>query len=210
MSGEASKQIHELIEDLFKVLQLISTEGVNNPMEFLKAPELQGIAAIIAIIEFVILLLRSETKSTSGIPHLGKSSTNSGSSSKGFARVVALIVFLSLGWLIYSLPWVVLAFALGLPGERLVLSPMFFVLGTLPAIGALIVRYQFLGGFLGGAIPLASVTLFIAAVDAQMSSITTPFALFVMSSFIGGAVGALSGPATVNVMQRLGLPLPLK
>jgi hypothetical protein len=87
---------------------------------------------------------------------------------------------------------------------------MFFILGSLPALGSVAAKSVFLGGFLGGGIPLGSLALYLSSINPQMSSIHPPFAYFVMFSIFGGILGALSGPATVKLTQQLRLPLPLQ
>ena len=180
-------------------------------MEFLKSPELQGIAAIIAVIEFSILLWDrvkpTSTPPSSGAPSASAHSPVSPSSVP--ARVLGLIIFLFLGWITYSFPWAVLAFGMGFPW-RLVLSPTFLILGSLPPLGSIAAKSIFLGGFSGGAIPLGSLALFWASINPQMSSVGSPFAYFVVFSVFGGILGALSGSATVKLTQQLGLPLPLQ
>jgi hypothetical protein len=93
---------------------------------------------------------------------------------------------------------------------KLVLSPTFIILGSLPPLGSVAARSIFLGGFLGGAIPLGSLALFWASISPQMSSVASPFTYFVVFNIFGGMLGALSGPATVRLTQQLGWPLPLQ
>ncbi len=177
-------------------------------MEFLKLAEWQGIAGIIAIIEFIILL-KDRTPGASSLSYTHTPDSSQKSVTKGPIRVIGLIVFMLLGWILYSLPWAVLAFGLGF-SWWMVLSPTFLVLGSLPSLGSVVVKSAFLGGFLGGAIPLSSLALFLTSIHPQMLTAGNYFAYFVTTFVLGGLIGALSGPGTVRVVQKLGLPLPLQ
>lgn len=171
-------------------------------MEWLQAPELQGIAAIVAILEFILMLLQGVKPSNP--------STGGGTANPSVAeRMKGFVFFLLLGWITYSIPWVIIAFGMGF-SLWIVFNPIFFVLGSFPPLGSIVTKSVFLGGFLGGSLSLGSLALYWSTFNSQMSAVAPPFAYFVVFAVIGGCFGALTGPTTVKLAKSLKLPLPLQ
>jgi hypothetical protein len=123
--------------------------------------------------------------------------------SKGVgARVAGAMAALVLGWGVYSLPWVLLAFGAQFQAS-MVLSPIFFVLGGFCVLGAFSTRLPAVGGFLGGSVPLGALALFYGAINPQFRQVAPPLAWFAMFSVFGGLLGALVGPVVVGILRVL-------
>src|SRR5262245_32830497 len=124
-------------------------------MEWFSHPEHQVIAVLIAITQLVF---------TAQYPGLDVSQSSSIP-----ARIVRGIVLLVVGWVIYGIPWALLAFSMRFP-PSMVLSPLFFVLGAFTVIGAITTRNPRIGGFIGGSVPLATLSLFFLSFNPQMQA----------------------------------------
>ncbi len=127
-------------------------------MEWLRAPELQGIAALIAIGQVLFAIMRSlkhTPASTAPQPVSTAQSLHPAAASRVAGSFGALL-FLLFGWLIYSIPWALLAVAFHYP-PTMVISLLFFILGAFIALGVLLTRAPIIGGLLGGGVPLGTV-----------------------------------------------------
>lgn len=164
-------------------------------MEWLSQPEQQGIAVLIAILQIAFTVAH--------YPGYG------GLRSSGMpARIVQGIGLLVIGWLIYGILWALLAFSMRFP-PSMVLSPLFFVLGAFTVIGAISTKSPVVGGFIGGSVPLATLSLFFLSLNPQMQATATPLAWFGICMMFGGLMGALTGPATIGIFQAVRLQMPV-
>jgi hypothetical protein len=179
-------------------------------MELLRAPELQGIAALIAILQVVIAVVKSLRSSTpvqsGGQPN--STQPSSGSTLSPIKSAIGSVVLLIVSWVIYCIPWVLLALAMSFP-PSMVLSALFFALGAFTALGVLVSKFPMVGGFLGGSIPLGALALFYTSSNAQMFNTASPLAWFGVFFIFGGLIGAVTGPAALRIVQMLGLPVRL-
>ncbi len=175
-------------------------------MDWLKAPELQGIAALIAIVQVVVAVVRSVRSAPPaqpvGQPHAHPPS--SASTLRFVSSAIGVVVFFIVGWILYSSLWALFALAMGFPAS-MVLSTLFFALGAFPALGVLLTTSPLVGGFFGGGIPLGTLALFYASSHAHMLTIATPLAWFGVFVLFGGLIGAMTGPAALRMVQMLGL-----
>lgn len=178
-------------------------------MEWLESPKLQGIAALVTIAQIALLAAQTLQRDT-GTPRQAAAITADVPPRPARRVTTALagsLLALVLAWLLYSLPWAGMALALGMPAA-MVVSPVFFALGAFTALGALLVRWPTLGGFLGGALPLGLLALYFASINAQFREIAPTAAWFGVFAIFGGMLGLLSGPTSLRLTQWLGLPLP--
>lgn len=186
-------------------------------MDWIKSPELQGVAALMAVLEFAFLIWGNFRSSGSGnqivqTPALsGPGSPGPKSPSANIPLRVAGIVFLlACGWLTYSLPWAVIAFALNFSPAATIFNFIFLILGSLPPLGALMTKSMSVGGFLGGGIPLGLLALFWSSANPAMQAVASPFAYFLVMVVIGGLLGTITGPATIRLARILKLPVPFQ
>lgn len=187
-------------------------------MSWLTSDELQGIAALVVVVEFMVMFvwdrLTKPTAASNSAATTIPSPVGKTASPQNVVIQIGGVVFLFVvGWIIYSSPWGVMAFALSsfdpkLPSYSLVFHFLFLVLGSLPPLGSLMAKSVIIGGFLGGALPLGLLALFLSSLDPNMQATTSPFAWFTVFFVFGGYLGAVSGPATVKLAQALKIPLP--
>ncbi|MEV0594625.1 hypothetical protein [Nonomuraea cavernae] len=121
------------------------------------------------------------------------------------ARVAGALLVWVMTWALFAGIWAVLAASMGF-APAMVFTPLFFLLGSPPAICALIAKSAMLGGFLGGGFPLGLYALEVAA--AQRTVQATPLAWFVVFFILGGMLGALAATIAVTTARRLRVPLP--
>jgi hypothetical protein len=124
-------------------------------------------------------------------------------------KVVHVSLFLALGWAIYSASWTLLALAMGQPVSSLPYG-LYFVLGGFALIGAINTRNAAVGGFVGGSVPLATLSLYFLSINQAWQAMAPPLAWFGMFMIYGGLLGALTGPATISLVQAAMLHLPVK
>lgn len=115
-------------------------------------------------------------------------------------RIAQALTLLITGWIVYSVPWALLAFSMRFPFSML-LTPLFFVLGGFTVIGAITTKTPMVGGFIGGSVPLAALSLFYISSNPQMQEMAPPLAWFGLFMLFGGMLGALTGPATVKLAK---------
>ncbi len=156
-------------------------------MEWLSQPEHQGIAVLIAMAQVIFAVVQYPGAAAS-------------QPSGTLVRMVRGILLLAAGWVIYSIPWALLAFSMRFP-PSMVFSPLYFVLGAFSVIGAITARNHIIGGFLGGSVPLGTLSLFYLSSNPQMQAAAPPLAWFGMFMVFGGLLGALTGPAALGIMQ---------
>lgn len=207
-----------------------STESMRN---WLSSPILQGAAALVAILEFMGLgLFRANEYQRQSQPPAQQTGRPVATQSKwpwaqggqpGITRsfraaagldirflLIEVTLIIVIGWIIYSIPWALLFFAARLPGlpPQTVISFLFLVLGSLPAIGSAFAKSPKVGGFIGGAVPLSLVTLFLSSygslsMDLGAGRGFNPFSLFILAFLIGGVWGSVVGLTTVDVVERI-------
>ncbi len=176
---------------------------------WLKSPELQGAAALIALIEFGILTWKSLRRPSQAPvqPPSPPPTPHDKPVDSAYAKIIGIVLLLITGWITYSIPWTLIAYSINL-SPMVVVSMLFFVLGSLPAIGALLTKAPAVGGFLGGGLPLGVYAIYGASTDPSWNQIAPFFAWFVVFFLIGGVLGALTGPMTLKILRNLRLPLP--
>ncbi len=181
-------------------------------MEWLRSPELQGIAALTAILQIIIIAgkgLAASRGASTGREAPASSFVSASPRRSITAHIIGGLVVVTLAWLFYSIPWAAMAFAMRFPAH-MVFSMMFFMLGSFTAAGALLTRWTPVGGFLGGGLPLGMLALFYASSTPEFQATASPFTWFIVFLIFGGLLGALSGPAAIKSTELLGLPLPTR
>src|SRR3954469_17000852 len=118
-------------------------------------------------------------------------------------EIARRILAFPLAWALYSIPWALLSLAMHFQAS-MVLSPLFFALGSMTALGALVLRPPVVGGFLGGGIPLGTLALFYVSSNPNLQKTASVLAWFAMFMVFGGLLGALTGPATLRILQSVG------
>lgn len=185
---------------------------------WVESDTLQGIAAIVAIGEAavgVMMFIRSTPRPNpraamrdtihSPVPP----SLPDGFSSR-LAAALGAVLFLVLGWIVFSIPWSILALSMGYRPE-IVLSFLFFILGASAALGALLTRHPAVGGFLGGGLPFGILALYYFSINPNMKDVApSPLTWFAVFAIIGGLIGALTALTLVSVMHLLRLPVPFR
>lgn len=164
-------------------------------MQWLGNSEHQGIIILIAILQFVFAVARYQGPDIPQLPGM-------------LARGTRVIVLLVVGWIIYGIPWALLAFSMRFP-PSMVFNPLFFVLGAFTVIGAITARAPIVGGFIGGSVPLATLSLFFLSVNPRMQATAPPLAWFGLCMTFGGLLGALTGPATLGIVRAVKLRAPV-
>jgi hypothetical protein len=179
--------------------------------DILRAPELQGIAALIAIAQIVFTIgkalwppERSDSTSGETLPR----TSYAPSSPSRFGVALGAVLFLVLCWLMYCVFWAGLAFALRFP-PGMVISVTYFVLGAFVALGVLITKMPLIGGFLGGGLPLGTLALYFVSINTSMAAMAPGLAWFTVFGIFGGLLGAVIGVSIVQLMRVLKLPLPM-
>ncbi len=167
-------------------------------MEWLNQQEHQGIALLIAVFQLIITGVYYPLPESA--PPLERTE-----------RILRAAILLLAGWVIYSIPWALLAFSMGFP-PAMVLSPLFIVLGGFAVIGALTTKSPRIGGFIGGSVPLATLSLFYLSANPELQETGPPLAWFAMFMIFGGMLGVLAGPTAMGVTQavRFGAPFRRK
>ncbi|MDQ4103230.1 MAG: hypothetical protein M3186_05815 [Actinomycetota bacterium] len=119
----------------------------------------------------------------------------------------ALLVFVAT-YVLFAGIWAV--FNLVLYGETgPVLQLGFVMFAAPPGFLALVMRWPFVGGFLGGAVPLSLFALYYSQEFIRDNpDLPPPFAWFVVFFLLGGMIGALTGGSMVIAARSLGIPLP--
>lgn len=182
-------------------------------MDWIKSPELQGLAALMAVLEFAFLIwgnFRSSGNVNQIVQTPAEMPGPAPASPNMPLRVAGIVFLLACGWLTYSLPWAVLAFALNFSPAAIIFNFIFLILGSLPPLGALMTKSMSVGGFLGGGIPLGLLALFWSSANPEMQAVASPFAYFVVALVIGGLVGTVTGPGTIRLARVLKLPVPFQ
>ncbi len=176
-------------------------------MDWLRAPEIQGMAALIAIGQVAFAIAKNlKQPGRAPAPAAENDSQPLSPSPSRIAIILGTVLFLVLGWIIYSIPWAIMASLLG-GAPNMVLSVLFFTFGAFTALGVLFTKGPALGGFLGGGLPFAMYTLY--SLNEQMTAMVSPFTWFAVSGIISGLIGAVTGQVIVRIMQILKLPIPL-
>jgi hypothetical protein len=89
-----------------------------------------------------------------------------------------------------------------------VLQLGFAVFAAPPGFLALVMRWSFVGGFLGGAVPLSLFALYYSAEYIRdIPGLPPPFAWFALFFLMGGMIGALTGGPMVIAARSLRIPL---
>lgn len=124
-------------------------------------------------------------------------------------RVSCALMTLVVTCICYVAVWATLAAGMGYHDISFVAAPQMIALGTLPAVGALLLRPAAVGTFLGG-LPLGLFALYLVSSDTgkSMAEIATPFEYFVVFSIFGGMIGVLTATPAVALARKVGLPLP--
>jgi hypothetical protein len=119
----------------------------------------------------------------------------------------ALLVFVAT-YVLFAGIWAV--FNLVLYGERgPVLQLGFAMFAAPPGFLALVMPWPFVGGFLGGAVPLSLFALYYSTEFIRNTpDLPPPFAWFVVFFLMGGMIGALTGGPMVIAARSMGIPLP--
>lgn len=122
---------------------------------------------------------------------------------------IGFILFLVFGGLIYVIPWVIMGSTSGfyvLQAQNLWL----FLFGVLASFGSLFTKSFFVGGFIGGGLPLGIYALYKASDSLDWQRIAPSFTWFVVFLIIGGMIGALTAPAAHWFLRLCRLSLPFE
>ncbi len=119
---------------------------------------------------------------------------------------LGLLLFFLLGWIAYSFPWVLLAFAMGFP-PSVAVSVAVIVLAGLTMLGILLTKNPVLGGFLGGAFPLGTLALYYSSINPAMK-VPDGFAWFSVFAVVGGYFGGITALIVIEIMRFLNLRIP--
>ena len=175
-------------------------------MNFLESLDLQVGSAVIVLSTFAWLTWTSIRNTKYSISPASPQPNN-------ILRVLGVFSLFAIGWIMYSLPFFLFALASGhslLEALELVFNPFLMLLASLPLIGSLIARSEVIGGLVGGAVPFGILAVFlISNLIPQTQWLGSPLAYLVLGMIFGGAIGALTGPATIKLTGALRLPLPV-
>lgn len=117
-------------------------------------------------------------------------------------KIIQGIAFIVVSWTLYGILWGLLAFSMNYP-LLMVLDPSFMVLSGFIVIGAITAKTPRIGGFIGGGVPLATLPLFYISSNPQLQATASPFAWFGVFMIIGGLLGAIIGPVTIEIIQAV-------
>jgi hypothetical protein len=159
-------------------------------MEFISQLDNQIIAIIIGIFQIIFIVVKYHDISQS--PSI-------------LVKIIQGIAFIVVGWTLYGILWGLLAFSMNF-SPLMVLNPLpFIVLSGFTVIGTIIAKTPIIGGFIGGGVPLATLSLFFISSNPQLQATASPFAWFGVFMIIGGLLGAIIGPATIEIIQAVKL-----
>ncbi len=182
--------------------------------ELLGAAQWQGIGVLVAVAFGVLTWWQARESRRHDLPE--QTSPTSGSvlahrwkpSPSVTSRLGGALLVLIVSYALFAGVWAVLAFVLkGQP--NMVISSGFVMFATPSGFLALVMRWPFVGGFLGGATPLSMFALYHAE-EMTRNTQSSPSALawFVVFFIFGGMIGALTAGPMVIAARSLGVPLP--
>ena len=175
---------------------------------FLATPELQGVAAIIATVEFSWLVWDKVKRS--GVAPARAEATPLSQRSGLATHVTGVAASLLVAWLIYVLPLLLLALTGGTLQDAVAVSPWVFIFSSLPILASVVILPRTIGAFLGGGLPFALFFLQLAISTNAFAPGISPMTWFVFCLLLGGVYGVFAAVLTTNAMRSLGLPLPLE
>ena len=158
-------------------------------MEFISQLHNQIIAIIIGIFQIIFIVVKYRDISQSQII---------------LVKIIQGIAFILDSWTLYGILWGLLDFSMNF-SPLMVLDPSFIVLSGFTVIGAITAKTPKFGGFIGGGVPLAALSLFYISSNPQPQATASPFAWFGMFMIVGGLLGAVIGPATIEIIQAIKL-----
>ncbi|MGH3935221.1 MAG: hypothetical protein ACRDS1_09635 [Pseudonocardiaceae bacterium] len=180
----------------------------------LGAAQWQGIGVLVAVAFGVLTWWQARQSRRHDLPE--QTSPSSGGvlihrwklSPSVASRLGGALLVLVVSYTLFAGVWAVFAFVLKSQPE-MVISSDFVIFAAPSGFLALVMRWPFVGGFLGGAIPLSMFALYHAEEMARNAqSPPSALAFFVVFFILGGMIGALTAGPMVIGARSLGIPLP--
>lgn len=189
--------------------------------DVLRAPEWQGIGVLITVAIAVLTWWTARRSRQHDVPETTPPASDGGGAARlgrklraspnVTTRLGGALLVLMASYVLYTSVFAVLAFAYEAESKMTLLSSGFAIFAAPPGFLALVMRWPFVGGFLGGAVPLSVFALHTVSNPsylAQGEYSSTPLALFVLAFLFGGMIGALTAGPMVIAARSLGVPLP--
>jgi len=192
---------------------------MGSTLDFFSDPKIQGLLALITIVQLLFATLKNLPSAVKTIRSSWNSIKNATKKpltniqlassilkeKLSTATILRILGYFLLGWLFYSIPWILLTIAFKWQFRdvvNMVVSLSFVLLSASVLLGGLATKpWQNIGHFLGGGISLGALAVYFTYINPALLETVSHQTWFIVSGIIGGMFGLFAGTLTIHTVN---------